>query len=280
MSTGSESIYNLIAVKEAVPEKAELYRSKYPGNAAPTASTFGAATTSTVPVTNLRGKMAWSGSREHVLGSATLGPAHDGGRRPRPDMFLKSKSGTKALSKATKFSYPEKENERKPALPKREEAPTMGLKTTKNFVISNALENILSEGTTKKAADRSKGGDAETLKHAEFGKVPQYLGAVKKQINAEYEAIAEMKRERESKQRHSAQSTEIELLPEEDRVSMLNAMKQKWERINSEYQQMTHLVALDTISKIKRKERFEAELSRLERDIQRFSKKHVFIRSD
>lgn len=274
MSSGSESIYNLIAVKEAVPSKAELYRSKYPGNAAPTASTFGAATTSTVGVTNLRGKMAWNGSREHVLGSATLGPAHDGGRKPRPDMFLKSKSGTKALAKATKFSYPEQENERKPALPKRDEAPAMGLKTTKNFVISNALENILSESTAKNTES------AETLKHAEFGKVPQYLTAVKKQINAEYQAIAEMKRERESKQRHSAQSTEIQLLPEEDRVSMLNAMKQKWERINSEYQQMTHLVALDTISKIKRKERFEAELSRLERDIQRFSKKHVFIRSD
>jgi len=271
-----ESIYNLIAIKETVPPKPELYRSKYPGKTAPTASTFGAATTSTAGVTNLRGAMSWSGSRDHKLNAATLGPALDGGRKPRPDMYLKSKSGTKALAKATKFSYPEQENERKPSLPKRDDAPTMGLRSTKNFVISNALENILNESNTK----NTKTSSTETLKHAEFGKVPQYLSAVKKQINAEYKAIAEMKQERESKQRHNAQTTEIELLPESERVSLLNAMKQKWERINSEYQQMTHLVALDTISKIKRKERFEAELSRLERDIQRFSKKHVFIRSD
>jgi len=271
----NESIYNLIAVKETVPPKPELYRSKFPGNAAPTGSTFGAATTSTVGVTNLRGAMAYSGSRDHVLNSATLGPAQDGGRKPRPDMFLKSKSGTKALAKATKFSYPEQEDERKPALPKKEDAPTMGLRSTKNFVVSNALENILSESNTKNTKT-----SAETAKHAEFGKIPQYLTAVKKQINDEYTAIAAMKEERESAQRHNAQTTEIELLPETERVSLLNAMKQKWERINSEYQQMTHLVALDTISKIKRKERFEAELSRLERDIQRFSKKHVFIRSD
>jgi len=275
-SENSESIYNLIAVKEAVPVKPELYRSKYSGKAAPTASTFGAATTSTVGVTNIRGAMSWKGSRDHVLKSATLGPSLDGGRKPRPDMYLKSKSGTKALAKATKFSYPEEESQRKPSLPKQDEAPTMGLRSTKNFVISNALENILSESNTKNAPKSS----TETLKHAEFGQIPQYLTAVKKQITAEYQAIAEMKEERESKQRHNANTTEIELLPEEERVSLLNAMKQKWERINSEYQQMTHLVALDTISKIKRKERFEAELSRLERDIQRFSKKHVFIRSD
>jgi len=237
---------------------------------APTASTFGAATTSTSGVTNLRGDVSWKGSRDHVLPTATLGPALDGGRKPKPDMFLKSKSGAKALEDAAKFSYPLAES-LKPALPKTE--PAMGLKSAKNFVVSNAIENILSE--TAKPKDKGR-----SAKHAEFGKVPQYLEGVKAQINEEYRAIAQMRAERESAQKHNAMTTEIELLPEEDRVALLDAMKQKWERINSEYQQMTHLVALDTISKIKRKERFEAELSRLERDIQRFSKKHVFIRSD
>lgn len=271
-----ESIFNLIATKETVPTKPEMYRSKFPGNAAPTGSTFGAATTSTVGVTNLRGAMAYNGSRSHVLESSTLGPALDGGRKPRPDMFLKSKSGAQPLAAATKFSYPEQENERKPALPKQDEAPTMGLRSTKNFVVSNALENILSESKTKNTTKTS----ADTAKHAEFGKIPQYLSAVKKQINDEYTAIEAMQKERDLAQRHNAQSTEIELLPESERVSLLNAMKQKWERINCDYQQMTHLVELDTISKVKRKERFEAELSRLENDIKRFSKKHVFIRSD
>merc|ERR1739842_250410 len=179
--------------------------------------------------------------------------------------------GAKALADATKFSYPD--SQCKPALPKRGDVPTMGLRTQKNFVVSNAIENILSESI-------SKNEKTDNAKHAEFGKVPQYLEGVKAQINEEYKAIAEMRAERESAQKHNAMTTEIELLPEEERVALLDAMKQKWERINSEYQQMTHLVALDTISKIKRKERFEAELSRLERDIQRFSKKHVFIRSD
>ena len=32
----------------------------------------------------------------------------------------------------------------KPAVPKRDDKPVMGLKTTKNFVVSNAVENILS----------------------------------------------------------------------------------------------------------------------------------------
>ena len=57
-------------------------------------------------------------------------------------------------------------------------------------------------------------------------------------------------------------------------------MKDKWEKINHEYQQMTHLVYLDTISKVKRKEHFENSLLRLEKDIEKLSKKHVFIRHD
>ena len=39
------------------------------------------------------------------------------------------------------FKYPD---ERRPAVPKQNEKPMMGLKTTKNFVTQNAVENIMS----------------------------------------------------------------------------------------------------------------------------------------
>merc|ERR1719347_942755 len=157
----------------------------------------------------------------------------------------------------------------------------MGLTTSKNFVISNAIENILSDtkGAAAKGEEEQGGLDAQgTFKHAEFGKIPGYLSKVKQQINAEYAAIAEFKQAKESQKK--TQSGDIQLLPEAERLDLLNAMKDKWEKINHEYQQMTHLVHLDTISKVKRKEHFEKSLFRLEKDIEKLSKKHVFIRRD
>ena len=40
---------------------------------------------------------------------------------------------------------------------------------------------------------------------------------------------------------------------------------------------MTHLVRLDTIGKVRRKEEYEAELSSLEASIEKLSKANVFI---
>merc|ERR1711972_526585 len=157
----------------------------------------------------------------------------------------------------------------------------MGLTTSKNFVISNAIENILSDTKNTKSALAKEVQSAEaqgTFKHAEFGKIPGYLSKVKQQINAEYAAISEMKQAKESQKK--TQSGDIQLLPESERIDLLNAMKDKWEKINHEYQQMTPLVHLDTISKTKRKEHFEKSLFRLEKDIEKLSKKHVFIRRD
>jgi len=278
-----ESIYNLIEIKTKPPKKAPMYHSKYPAAMPPTASTFGATTTTTVGQTNMNGQMEWDPVRQHVRGSATFGPPRNGGRKPKPDMFLISKTSSKPLPEAAKFTYTT-EKERKPALPKRDEAPVMGLTTSKNFVISNAIENILSDtknpkSTLAKGMEVQDGADAQgTFKHAEFGKIPGYLSKVKQQINAEYAAIAEFKQAKESQKK--TQCGDIQLLPEAERMDLLNAMKDKWEKINHEYQQMTHLVHLDTISKVKRKEHFEKSLFRLEKDIEKLSKKHVFIRRD
>lgn len=53
----------------------------------------------------------------------------------------------------------------KPDIPKANEKPIMGLKSNKNFIVSNAVENILS---TAKATKK----DDDFLKKPEFGKVP------------------------------------------------------------------------------------------------------------
>ena len=51
-------------------------------------------------------------------------------------------------------------------------------------------------------------------------------------------------------------------------------------QVNTAYQAGTHITKLDTRGKMKRKERHEAELSQIEKDIEKLSKKHIIISAD
>lgn len=79
---------------------------------------------------------------------------------------------------------------RKPAVPSSDDRPVYGLKTTKNFVVSNAVETILTE---------VKAGPAEAVRYVDkagYGTRPEYLDGVKQEIDAEREALTEMYEEK------------------------------------------------------------------------------------
>lgn len=92
-----ESIYNLIPKEQYVPEKAKRYKSQYPANLAPTASTFGLKTTSKPVCSNLSGKFnIEGGSHSHVAGGATMGAAK-GALKPCTTTFRKKNTGQPVL---------------------------------------------------------------------------------------------------------------------------------------------------------------------------------------
>jgi hypothetical protein len=74
MSHG-ESIYNLIPRPRAQQQRTVMYRSKYNPTIPPTASTFGAATVTQVPVSNIAGySNAAPRTHKHQLEGSTMGP--------------------------------------------------------------------------------------------------------------------------------------------------------------------------------------------------------------
>merc|ERR550534_1175591 len=245
-----ESIYNLI-----------------PGELAPTASTFGACVTSQVGTTNIGGDYEVKPCRKFKRNAATFGPINGRVGRPQPKRFLKVREKEFKLGKPAKFTYPDAKS-RKAKVPDRTDLPVMGLVTSKNFIKANLLSSILQE--PKKMQPQN---ECEVQKHAEYGKVPEYLETVKKEVQDEYNYIKEMDSSKES-----AHAGDVKLLPEEDKQNLLQQLKEKWELINHEYQTITHLVKLDTIGKVRRKERYEADLAQLEKDIEKISKKYVLIK--
>jgi len=196
--------------------------------------------------------------------TATMGPL----KVPAPDPHTYLKAYTREdnkLPEPRKFDYT---TERKPQVPERIEKPVMGLVTSKNFITCNAVENILA--VPKKTDVRQ----VSYMNKKGYGKVPAYLEKVKGEIQDEYNYIMQMQ-EAATEEMEEEGFGRTRVLSENERIEMLNGLKTNWDRINKAYQTLSF--TLDTPAKKQRKEEFEAQLEQLERDIERLSKRNVFV---
>lgn len=67
------------------------------------------------------------------------------------------------------------------------------------------------------------------------------------------------------------------VMPESERTALLDGLKKRWGKLNSEYQNSTHVVKLDTIGKARRKENFEEQLAAIEKYIERIGKGTIIV---
>lgn len=262
----TESIYDLIPKEVQQKQRPPRYVSKYPSETPPTGSTFGRSKATAVMTTNLAGDYS-SQPRNHRW-------KEDGGNFGKnlnhysdPTNYLKKNTKTN-LPDPKAFAY-QKTSVRKPAVVRKDEKPMMGRRSNKNFIKENALANIMAEPRRKTVPEM------DYMSKADYGKVPKYLDNVKQEISAEQEYIqACLEAEQEMYQQ---QQPQMQLMDESERVKLLNALKQKWEVVQRSYQMSTHIVTLDTIGKVRRKEEFENNLQQLEKAIEKISKPFVFI---
>jgi len=266
-----ESIYNIIPPKFVEQEKPPMYRSRHAGTVPPTASTFHTKSTSHPIVSNLQGELSEKPVADKH--SRTLGRV-PGSYNNAPNTFTVkgSKAGqVKTLAEAKRddpsILRPSSLKEKhKPAVPQRNEAPVMNLVTSKNFIVANAVETILA------APKRVSHGAKDFLHKEDYGKVPKYLQHIKKDIENEYDYIRQLEQQRED-----MHQSMVRPMSEEERAGLIDGLKAKWEQVNTEYQATTHLTKLDTIGKTKRKEKYEAELQQIEKDIEKLNRSNIHI---
>ena len=165
---------------------------------------------------------------------------------------------------------------KKPPIPSTDDRPIMGLKTCKNFIVSNATQAIIQEPRKLKSKEEL------FLEKETYGKVPSYLLKVKEDIQREKEIVENYVKT----QQHAATAggsggedhggaapgVKYEIMDEGERQNMIRSLKMKWDEVNSRYQKICHRVNIDSLGDIKRKEMQEAELQQLENDIQRLSR--------
>lgn len=220
-------------------------------------------TTSKPGISNVNGDVAPQGSGHTNVGATGLWGKKLGQAKPDVKNFTKKGTGTMKLADVTKF---QRTGAKKEAVPKKNEKPIMGLTSDKNYIVANAVENILAAPKVKENKDR------DYTKKKEYGKVPKYLTKIKNEIDQEYEMVREMQMEEEQQK-----DREKFMLLDNEREELIAALKKKWEVTHKTYQEITHVQKIDTVGLRRKKEQCEIDLKQLEKDIEKLSKKYIFI---
>lgn len=242
----NENIYNLIPRQYQQPGKGAKHASKFKSNA--------------------RNDLS-----KDKAPNKTMGPAKVETRPPNE--FLKKHENDPKAAEKKPFNYPDNDRKR-PTVPAKEDRPIMGLKTTKDFIKQNAVENIMSvpRKPEKNFVD-TRGGDKQPLETS--GLEPKYVhkkdfGVTPEYIKRREEEIRKAQEEYNTYVAEHFRRGAMQQMSEQERLDILDGLKSNWEYLHHEYQGLS--VVTDTAPKKNRKERMEAEMKQLERDIETIEK--------
>ncbi|CAK8698353.1 unnamed protein product [Clavelina lepadiformis] len=244
-----ESIYNLIPTVVEQPPKPPRYNSKFK-------------------------PMVKNEIKQDRSPNKTMGPAKVA--VPTPGDFLKKRSKEPVLGEQTRFAHLD-DSSKKPPVPRHDERPLLGIRTNKNFINTNAVENIMSvpKKPLPKFVDTRRGDNnflepsglvPKYTKKGDYGQTPEYL----KKRNAEVKRAQE---EYDAYIRERMKLGAMQQLSLEEREEIINGLKKNWEELHHQYQGLS--VVTDTAPKKNRKERMEAEMKQLERDIELIEKHKI-----
>ena len=259
-----ESIYNLVPKEKILPGITTRYHSKYPHWIAPTASTFILNNTSYPNVANMNGDLVFPrGAHKIKENWATMGLPL-GGYKQSPEHFYKKGHQYKTIPPPEKIRSCSEV--KKPPVPTLKDKPIMGLKSEKNYITSNAIDNILMP-TRKKHKE-----EVDYLKKKDYGLVPKYLVKIKQKVEEEYKNMREMQRrnaEEDAKRK--------KILTQEELGTLREGLTKKLEQLKYSYGQITHKKKFDTLVLLRKKEGLEKEMEIVEKDLQKLNNQNVIV---
>ena len=229
-----ESIYNLIPQKKIIPNKSAIYISHYPNNIAPTASTFILNGSSLPGISNCNGDYKLPlGAHQTLRKSATFGLPL-GAYAPDPKNYHKKGQNFKILPPLHKLHAECKI--KKPPIPSINDRPIQGLKSNKNYILSNAIDNILMKPR------KLRNNSCEDIHHKFYGKIPDYITKFRlekeNEIKNQKELSRRMKEEEEAKRK---------VLSKEEVEQLREGLTKKWQGYNFRYANITHKKLFDNL---------------------------------
>jgi hypothetical protein len=240
---GGESIYAWIKPALIVPEKPAMYHSRVPHD---------------MP---LAGSTIKVGRAQHAHLGAHLGRTID------PAAFLRAHEKDKTLDPFA-MPAPFKMTTNLPPVPRRDERPFRMPPSARDFVKDNAVNAILAPLRAVR-----KQAPIDWLKAETFGKVPAYLAGIKQELEQERDLMVQML-DQQQMEHESAAGNATREMTDDERHELLDALKRKWDTVNDKYQVISHRkisTSNSTKGEIRWKETCEAQMSQLEKDIEKLS---------
>ena len=240
---GGELIYAWIKPAPIVPEKPAMYHSRVPHD---------------MP---LAGSTIKVGRAQHAHLGAHLGRTID------PAAFLRAHEKDKTLDPFA-MPAPFKMTTNLPPVPRRDERPFRMPPSSRDFVKDNAVNAILAPLRAVR-----KQAPIDWLKAETFGKVPAYLAGIKQELEQERDLMVQML-DQQQMEHESAAGHATREMTDDERHELLDALKRKWDTVNDKYQVISHRkisTSNSTKGEIRWKETCEAQMSQLEKDIEKLS---------
>lgn len=263
-----ESIYNIIPPKPILPEKERMYKSMYPHWVAPTGSTFILKNTSYPGVANMGGSLQFPRGAHPIKGNWSTMGRPKGGYKQNPENFIKKGHQYKIIPPAERIrsAY----EIRKPPVATVKDKPIMGLKSSKNYVTSNAMDVVLME-TKKRAVPKDTELDYYNKKKT-YGKVPKYIDRARSATQRELKKYKDVE---ERNERYEASKKKV---LENEELSMLReGLEKRLEQLRSEYGKLSHRRNFDTIVMREKKENLEREIETVQNDIEKLKNDKVVV---
>lgn len=238
----------------------------------PTASTFGIQGTSAVLA---NGGGEYTIPSVHPAKKTTGSFGREVGPTVYPANFLRKNEGPMTASRGAatvndmKFKKSEYHREKlRPDIPNRYDRPVMGLKTDKDYVVANAVENIMAIPTKQIPPPQNGPTDRK-----DFGQVPEYLKEIKEEINTRRQTVETHNKEVRAANERWSQMTDAEL------TELRNGLQCRWDVVNRDYQSKG-ISNFQTPSQKQKQEALERELCALEFAMQKLSRRVVFVYDD
>ncbi|AIN98645.1 hypothetical protein LPMP_240100 [Leishmania panamensis] len=274
-----ECVYDLVTASSSSAADGNVLRVKPVATAKksrrpppPTASTFGIHGTSAV-VGNAGGEYTDASVHPSRKPIGTFG--REVGLTVTPEHFLRKNEGPLTASRGaptvdnSTFKKSDCHHEKtKPDVPLRTERPVMGLRTEKNFVVANAVENTMAVPTKVMPAPQPRATDRE-----DFGKVPQYITEIKGDLNARKQMLEDLKAADRGAQERWSEISLSEL------AQLRDGLQRRWDILNKDYQ-TKGFSKLETPSQRAHQELVERQLVAVEFAMQKLSRQHVFVFDD
>lgn len=253
-----DNVYDIVKQTEVKNIKTVLYKSKHDPNLLPSYSTF-----------NLRGKRYTifnpTGTLVKTKQKQKKIEISEGTTKKKTILKKQEKNPIILSLKDMQLKNPEiltvttKKKKYKAPLPDINDIPIMNLTKDTNYIYDNAVEVINAKVPESPKKYVNPLLDEDPLKKKDYGKVKPYLLKIQK----------ELKEKENLKKGDTVDEQKIAQEIEERRKTLLTELKEKYNEINKEYLKISHVVDINSVRKLKKKEIYEKQLNELEKDIRK-----------